>query len=262
MAVIGDTQMKDFAEMEKGDSKVSKDHNLSGLMEGEVRMGFIRKVYGIVCAQVTLTALVCALCMWEPVRHKLLYAVISQPHVFMLCMIIGSTLSMIALNMNKKNVPTNLYILALFTIMMAFNTGVGCAIAEEMELGHLVLQAASLTACITIGLTVYVWNCKEDLSWIGAAIYPLLIGMLFFNTLSLFFPSMRMGWVALAASAFSAMIFCMYIVYDTWRILNELQPDDYVEGSIQLYLDIINLFMEILRFLMELQKEDSKDNKD
>ena len=70
-----------------------------------------------------------------------------------------------------------------------------------------------------------------------------------------------------------AGIFCAYIVFDTWRILNQMNCDDYVQdtasaaaltlrsatlcnasctdsgqcrwakGAIQLYLDIVNLFL-------------------
>jgi len=30
-----------------------------------------------------------------------------------------------------------------------------------------------------------------------------------------------------------AAVFCLYLVYDTWRLANELNVDDYVEGAIQ-----------------------------
>ena len=42
-------------------------------------------------------------------------------------------------------------------------------------------------------------------------------------------------------------------MFDTHRLLQELDYDEYIEGSIQLYLDIINLFLYILRVRAHLQ---------
>jgi len=37
-----------------------------------------------------------------------------------------------------------------------------------------------------------------------------------------------------------------WIIYDTWQIMARLGPDDYILAVIDLYLDIINLFLFIL----------------
>ena len=42
--------------------------------------------------------------------------------------------------------------------------------------------------------------------------------------------------------------------YDTSNIVHNFGPDDYVIASISLYLDIINLFLHLLRILSELQR--------
>ena len=49
----------------------------------------------------------------------------------------------------------------------------------------------------------------------------------------------------------------MFIIYDTWMILNKFGPDDYIMASIQLYLDIINLFLYLLEILRMLQGGDN-----
>ena len=56
----------------------------------------------------------------------------------------------------------------------------------------------------------------------------------------------------LVYSLIGAILFAGYILYDTSEILHRLGPDDYIEATISLYLDIINLFfylLEILRLL-------------
>ena len=41
-------------------------------------------------------------------------------------------------------------------------------------------------------------------------------------------------------------------VYDTWLISQRLGPDQYVQATIALYLDVVNLFLELLRILQYL----------
>lgn len=40
-----------------------------------------------------------------------------------------------------------------------------------------------------------------------------------------------------------------FIIFDTQMIMTRVSPEDYIMATIQLYLDIINLFIEILRIL-------------
>ena len=44
-------------------------------------------------------------------------------------------------------------------------------------------------------------------------------------------------------SIFASIVFCAYILLDTSILLRKLTPDDTVKACIDLYLDIINLFI-------------------
>ena len=44
-----------------------------------------------------------------------------------------------------------------------------------------------------------------------------------------------------------------YIIYDTSRLIQRFEPDEYIDAAIQLYLDILNLFLYILRILSKLK---------
>ena len=46
--------------------------------------------------------------------------------------------------------------------------------------------------------------------------------------------------------AFGALLFSGYIIYDTYNIMNRMGPDDWVMACVELYLDVINLFLSIL----------------
>lgn len=49
------------------------------------------------------------------------------------------------------------------------------------------------------------------------------------------------------------LVFSGYVVYDTYLINRRLSPDEYIMGAISLYLDFINLFLNILRLLSNMQ---------
>lgn len=49
----------------------------------------------------------------------------------------------------------------------------------------------------------------------------------------------------------SAIIFSGYVVYDTHNLIKRFTYDEYIWASVTLYLDILNLFLTILRLLKE-----------
>ena len=54
--------------------------------------------------------------------------------------------------------------------------------------------------------------------------------------------------IALWTSAIGVLIFSGLLVFDTWRILRSgaFGQDDYVIAAVQIYLDLLNMFMFIL----------------
>ena len=48
-----------------------------------------------------------------------------------------------------------------------------------------------------------------------------------------------------------AIIFSLFIVFDTHMLMHKLSPEEYIVATINLYLDIINLFLHLLRLLGE-----------
>ena len=53
----------------------------------------------------------------------------------------------------------------------------------------------------------------------------------------------------LTVSVMGAALFSAFLVVDTQLIMRKLSTDEYILGAINLYLDILNLFLYILRIL-------------
>lgn len=57
-----------------------------------------------------------------------------------------------------------------------------------------------------------------------------------------------------ALSLVGAILFSLFLIFDTQMMMTTLSPEEYILATINLYLDIINLFLYILRILNELNR--------
>ena len=61
------------------------------------------------------------------------------------------------------------------------------------------------------------------------------------------------SWLSWAICLFSIVLFSAYIIYDTQLIVGKgkrsLSTDDYILGAVMLYVDIVILFLQLLRLL-------------
>ena len=75
-----------------------------------------------------------------------------------------------------------------------------------------------------------------------------LVVLLITSILNIFF---RSSAAALYISAAAVFVFGGLLVFDTWRILRSGQygEDDYVSAAVQIYLDLLNMFLAILSLL-------------
>jgi len=147
--------------------------------------------------------------------------------------------------------PLNFVFLGLFTASLSVTVGVTCANTE----GIIVLQALILTSAVVSALTGYTfWASRKgkDFSFLGPILFTSLIILVLTSFIQMFFP---LGSTTVAIySAMGAIVFSGYIVYDTQNLIKRFTYDEYIWASVTLYLDILNLFLTILRLL------NSRDN--
>lgn len=203
-----------------------------------IRLGFLRKVYGILTAQILLTVGVCALFMInESVQNY-----VQQSQWMLLVGFIGTMGVLIGLMVYRHETPTNYFLLGLFTIFESYSVGVLVTFYQV----HSVIEAAILTFGVTLALTVYTLQSKRDFSSMGAALFAALWILLLALFLQMLFPSELMDK---AISVGGALLFSLFIIFDTHMLMHKLSPEEYIVAAINLYLDILNLFIYILRLV-------------
>lgn len=145
-----------------------------------------------------------------------------------------------------RKVPVNYILLFLFTICEAYLVSSITAEYEPVS----VFIAAALTAAIVVALTIYACTTKTDFTICGGLLFTCLMALFIASFMSIFFYNY---YVEIIISALSVVLFSVYLIYDTQLILGKgelkLQIDDYIFAAMNLYIDIIRIFLEILRLV-------------
>jgi modulator of FtsH protease len=108
-----------------------------------------------------------------------------------------------------------------------------------------VRDALLLTCAAFVGLTSFAFVSKRDFSFLGATLSMGLWVVLGAILLGLFVHSAALS---LATASVGVLLFSGYILYDSWRLLRQPEADA-VSAALRLFLDIVNLFMFLLRIL-------------
>lgn len=160
-----------------------------------------------------------------------------------------------ALNWVKDKPGINVAI--FFFVAAALGLGVGSIIDAYLArgLGGIVVDAAGTTAVIAAGAGFYGYTTNRDLSRLGSILFFALIGVLIASVVGFF---VHLPLLGVLVSAAAAAVFTGYIVYDINRVAHagEASEGDVIVLALGIYLDLINLFLAILRILGFLSGRD------
>lgn len=205
---------------------------------GAERATLVRRTYSLVFVSVLVTIAGAMFALSQP---ALLTSVAQHPWIAMI-----ATFAPLFLALRAKDAfPANIGLVFLF----AFAEGVFISpllYVYGQQRPGLITQAAMLTIGAFGVLTAYAFISRRDFSawrsFFMVGLWVVIGGML----LNLFF---RNPAADLALAAITVLVFSGLLVFDTWRIRNVYGPDDYVGAAVQIYLDLLNLFLALLRIL-------------
>lgn len=203
---------------------------------GAERATLVRRTYSLVFVSVLFTV---AGSMFGLSQPALLQAVAAHPIISMLAMFAPLFMAMRA----RHAFPANIGLVLLFTFAMGVVISPALYIYGQQKPG-LITQAAMLTIGAFGVLTAYAFASRRDFSAWGSFFMVGLWVLIGTSLLNLFFRNAAMDlWLA----GVTVLVFSGLLVFDTWRIRNQYGPDDYVPAAVAIYLDLLNLFMAILR---------------
>lgn len=147
----------------------------------------------------------------------------------------------------RKSYPTNLLFLGGFTLLEAYSISVITSFYEA----RVVVEALIITLGIFVGLSLFACQTKYDFTSWMPYLFGSLWALIIFGFMAAFFP--YNSKVELVYGAIAALIFSGYILVDTQLIMRHYHVEEEIAAAISLYLDIINLFLAILRVLNSQQ---------
>ncbi|CAK68517.1 unnamed protein product (macronuclear) [Paramecium tetraurelia] len=223
------------------------------------RKKFIVKVYSLLTIQLFVTFVMVAIaCFSKAFRDLLINPYSYKATPFYWSMFAVSFVTEIAIFCFKKvarKVPNNYIALTIFTVSFSFVVAGSCAVCKDAfeNGGTLILIAALMTFAVTASLTVYACRTKSDFTMAGGALFILSSIMFILFIFAIFFFNIIL-WLLLCS--LSVILYGFYLIYDTQLIIggksHQLSIDDYVIGTMFIYIDIIILFLRILQILMIL----------
>lgn len=219
----------------------------------EVRKDFVKKVYSLLALQLALTVFIAAHIVvlasaagtaeWMKSNEWLLWVSVFGT-ISLMC-------SLLCCREVVRTFPWNYIILFTFTGFQSVMIGFVSTTFSPDSL----LLAAGATTVIFLALTVYALVAETDFTGAGPYIFAGLCVLLIFGMVLAVLPALGVSVSAATAiyDCLGVLLFSFAIIYDTQLMLGEwgghkvsISIDEYVFATLNLYMDIINLFLHIL----------------
>lgn len=213
-------------------------------IEISTKNSFLRKVF----MQMFLGLLITGVVSWYVVQSRQLMAFVGN---YMTFIIIAELVLVLGINFGINKISSGVAKL-LFIAYSAMN-GLVLSIVMLIYNPYSILYVLGVTSLIFVGMTIYGLRTKEDLSSYDGFFKGGLIALVIVSLLNLFLKISILGWFI---SVCTVVLFTALIAYDINRIVkifqnNNLSEEDYNKfstiGALMLYLDFVNLFLNLLR---------------
>lgn len=211
-----------------------------------IRRGFIRKVYSILMVQLAITMGFIGLLCYEPNSRRFVQ---NNPSLFIVALVvmIVAMITLACCGEVRRKAPINFIMLFIFTIAEGFLLGVSASYYQQ----DAVLMAVGITAAVCLALTLFAFQTKYDFTMMGGILLVAVIILMVFGIVAIF---VHNKIVQLVYASLGALIFSIYLIYDTQLMMGgkhkySISPEEYVFAALNLYLDIINIFMYILAII-------------
>ena len=222
----------------------------AGARAAEIDVGLrahMQKVFGLMGLGTAITGLVAFFTANSPTMLQLLfgtglrYLVIFAPLAFVLVLSFG---------IQRMRASTAQMVFWLFAAVM----GLSLASIFLVYTGQSIVMTFFVSSATFFAMALYGYTTKRDLTGWGSFLFMGLIGLIVASLVGLFVQSSALQF---AISVIGVLIFTGLTAYDTQKIKEMYYAGDSAEiggkkaimGALSLYLDFINLFLYLLRFI-------------
>lgn len=215
---------------------------------------FLGKIYGVVAMGIGLSAFVSFLT--ATVFQSVLLNILRAGSIVMMLIMLGQIALVIAASaMAAKNSPLALPMFLAYSVTNGLTISI-ILLAYTRETVFMAFVSAALMFAVMaiIGMTT-----KKNLSGMGQALRAALWGVIIASVVNIFLRSSGLSFIM---SIISVLIFSGLIAYDNQRIRTVFEQTGgsvgqgwVVSMALQLYLDFINLFLNLLRIFGAISRD-------
>ncbi|XP_063811509.1 LOW QUALITY PROTEIN: protein lifeguard 1-like [Pseudophryne corroboree] len=223
----------------------NQDFPTSHWDDKNIRRAFIRKVFLVLTAQLLVTfAFVAVFTFVDEVQtyvqkntwtYYLSYAVFFCSLIALSCC--GDF---------RRRHPWNLVALSILTLSLSYMVGMIASFYDT----EAVIMALGITAAVCFTVVLFSLQTKYDFTSCMGVLMVSLVVLLIFSILCIF---IRNKIMQIVYAALGALLFTCFLAVDTQMILGNkqlsLSPEEYVFAALNLYTDIINIFLYILAII-------------
>lgn len=219
------------------------DHNQHDL--SRVKVGIEPTFFGKVMSFFALAIFASAAGAYITMTYFMEYF-IAQPALMWVFFIVELAIIFTS-GMWSQKVPLNRILFAAFALITGVTIAPLLGVMAASPGGVEVITKALLVTGLMFTATGIVgWTTKMDLSGLRGFLFIGLIGMIIIGIISFFIP--WSSQTEMIYSGFGVLLFAGFAVYDFQKI-KQYPEDRYIDAALNLYLDIFNLFLYVLRFM-------------
>ena len=207
----------------------------------------MRKVY----LKMFLGLLVTALTSWLVLTNETILFTLVQSRGLLigLCVAELALVFILSMAINKLSSPVATLLFYVYAVI----NGVTLTPIFLMYTSSSIALTFFVTAGVFLAMSIYGYTTKSDLTKFGSYLIMGLFGLIICTLINMFWANSIMDWIISFAGV---IIFIGLTAWDTQKIKQMALETDEVNagklatlGALSLYLDFINLFLYLLRFL-------------
>ena len=218
-----------------------------------VRNGFIRKVYSILSVQLIITFGAVFLFQIPSIKLFIFKNQSLAGNTLMFCSLAFLTLFLVLVcnRSLSRTVPYNYYILFAITLCESLV----CGIVSSLYSFQIVATALALTIISTLAITFYACTTKTNFSYYRMGMFIVFSQIFMIGLIASLF---RLQALYALYTFLMTIMIGIYLVYDTQLIMGKFgvgySVDDYIFATLEIYMDIIRLFLLILRIVAKFSR--------
>ena len=228
--------------MDKEKENMNKSHVLYFTLKDlslQSRMVFTRKFYAILIIQLLLMIFVCS---WFIYSQSTRVFIFNHIQWFLWIPFFCMVIFMFFCFWKRKLKPINLMFLTAFVTSVSVFIGTICITVQQ----DLVINNLLITIIIFMGLVGYTFQKEKEMTQESSLIYS-GFAILVIVVLATLIHKATLSYLLIAALI--SFIFSGFVFYDTQRILECYSEDEVIMASIDLYLDVIHLFVKAVHYI-------------